>query len=381
MKTNRLYVLLLLLATYLFPWLSCDAKPLADETNRIRIGAIFSTTGIASPHNRPMLEMTKLAIEELNNKGGLLGKQIQLVILDNKSSPIGSSIAASRMLKENVSAVIGAHWSSHSLAIASILQSAEIPMITPGSTSPAVTRSKNYIFRACFIDSFQGKAMARFAYEVLGARKAVVVSNIDEDYSTTLASYFSYAFSSQGGSILKELSYRGTATDFSPLIDSILPMQPDVVYVPGYTRDSGLFIKQSKKMNLKTTFLGGDAWDEIENVAQEYVDGSFQSAPWHPQVPFPESRKMRELYFQKFGRQIQNMSSPLAYDTVMILAQAIKRANSTDPSAIREALTKTDYFGATGHIHFDKNGDPINKAAIIIRFQDSNRVFEKVVSP
>ncbi|BHH84894.1 branched-chain amino acid ABC transporter substrate-binding protein [Desulforhopalus sp. 52FAK] len=347
----------------------------------IRIGAVFSTTGIAAPHNRPMLEMTELAIEELNSKGGLLGRPLQLMVIDNNSSPIGSSIAANQLVKENVCAVIGAHWSSHSLAMASILQKAKIPMISPGSTNPEVTKERNYVFRACFIDSFQGRAMARFAYDELKARKAVVVTNIDEDYSTTLANYFSSSFMSMGGRIQKNMSYRGSATDFSSAIESIESMKPDVIYIPGYTRDSGLFIKQSRKMNLKTIFLGGDAWDEIENVAQDHINGNFQSAPWHPEVPFPESKKLQQLYQEKFGKPIQNMSSPLAYDAVMILAQAITKAGSAEPVKIRETLAETDHLGATGHIQFDHNGDPIDKATIIIEFQNSKRVFGKVVSP
>ncbi len=354
----------------------------ANNQEPIRIGAIFSESGIAAPHNHPLIEMTQLAIRELNDKGGLLGRPVQLIQYDNLSTPIGSAMAAQKAIEDNVTAVIGAHWSSHSLAMAPILQAAGIPMISPGSTNPEVTKGKNYIFRACFIDSFQGLAMAKFSFNELKSHTAVVVTNIDEDYSLNLALFFSRAFEKEGGRILAEISYRGNATDFSTKIDEIRYLKPDVIYIPGYTRDSGLFIKQAVNMGINTTFLGGDAWDEIEKYAQRAVDGSFQSAPWHPEVPFLKSELMKDSFFAVYGKDINNTSSPLAYDAVMILADAITWAGTSDRKAVRDALAETTNFhGATGKITFDSNGDPFNKNIIIIAYRGGKRIFEKAIIP
>lgn len=348
----------------------------------IKIGAIFSSSGIAAPHNQPLIDMVQLAVDDVNNRGGILGKEIQLFLFDNQSTPIGSAVAAKEAVNLGVSAVIGAHWSSHSLAIAPILEMAGIPMISPGSTNPEVTKGRRYIFRACFIDSFQGQAMAKFARSDLGAEKAVVVTNIDEDYSINLARYFSSSFDTAGGQILKEIGYRGNATDFSNNIKEAIQLKPDVIYLPGYTRDSGLFIRQAKKMGLDAIFLGGDAWDEIETYAGTAVNGSFQSAPWHPEVPFDSSRRMQALFKERHNTQVDNISSPLAYDAVMLLAEAIERAGNTDPAAIRDALAATGSFpGATGRISFDPNGDPLNKPIIIIEFKNNERIFTKAITP
>ena len=255
-------------------------------------------------------------------------------------------------------------------------------MISPGSTNPGVTKDKNYIFRACFLDSFQGVAMAKFARDELHAKSAVILTNIDEDYSIMLGQFFRKAFKEAGGQILSEISYRGDATDFSANIRELIRLKPAVVYLPGYTRDSGLCIKQAAKMGFSTTFLGGDAWDEIRKCAGSAINGSFQSTPWDPKVPFAESQKMKKLYYAAYGKEIENNSSPLAYDAVMILADAITRAGSIDRKAIREALASThDFPGATGSITFDENGDPLRKGIIIIQFQDGKQTFKKLIVP
>jgi branched-chain amino acid transport system substrate-binding protein len=354
----------------------------AIAAEQVKIGAVFSETGIAAIHNAPLIEMVKLAAEEINNEGGLLGNPVRLIMLDNKSTPIGSKLAAEEAVRLGVAAVIGAHWSSHSLVLAPILQKTGIPMISPGSTNPKVTQIGNYIFRVCFIDSFQGQAMARFAYANLGARKAVVLKNIDEEYSIKLAEYFMNAFKQIGGKVLLDGSYRGKAVDFSAVLEKTAKLAPDVVYVPGYTRDSGLLIKQAVSLGVKATFLGGDAWDEIYKYAGEAIDGSYHSAPWHPDVPFPSSIHLKKIYRNKYDMQIENMSAPLAYDAFMVLATAIKRAGTLNGDRLREAIAETRGFqAATGIISFDENGDPLDKEVIIIKLDKGRPVYYKGIKP
>ena len=372
------------LIVILFSILLSSAAPAASLRNAgpIRVAAIFSETGIAASHNAPLLAMTELAVLEINANGGLLGRPLELIRLDNESTPIGATMAARKAVDLAVVAVIGAHWSSHSLAMAPILQQAGIPMISPGSTNPEVTRTGDYIFRACFLDSFQGMAMARFARDELKARTAVVLRNIDEAYSIMLADFFLNAFQTRGGNILADLEYRGNAIDFSSSIARIRELAPDIVYLPGYTRDSGLLIKQARSMGLATVFLGGDAWDEIEQFAGDSIEGCYQSAPWHPEVPYRRSRELQRLYRQKFNAPITNLSAPLAYDAVNLLAEAVRAGNSADRASIRNQLAAIHSFeGATGTFTFDRNGDPEDKKVIIIRFQDGVRTFHKAVSP
>ena len=348
----------------------------------ILIAAIFAETGIAAPHNKPLIDMTRFTVDIINTRGGVLGRPLRLVLLDNASTPIGTNLAARKAVAMGATAVIGAHWSSHSLAMAPILDKAQIPMITPASTNPAVTVGHKFVFRVCFIDSFQGQAMANFALTSLAARRAAVISNIDEQYSVMLAQFFKESYSLQGGKVAYESGYRGNATDFSEIIDQLQATKVDIIYLPGYARDSGLFIKQARKAGINAIFLGGDAWDEIEEYAGDAVVGSYQSAAWHPHVPFKESLVLQRQFREAFGEPLKNPTSPLAYDAVMILAEAIRVANSIDCGKIRAALANLQGFqGATGTISFDSQGNPTGKEIVIVHFAKEGKIFTQTIAP
>ena len=348
----------------------------------VKVAAIFSLTGIAAAHNAPLVDVTRLAVDELNQNGGLLGHPVALTLLDNQSTPLGSKMAAEQAVQLGPIAVIGAHWSSHSLAMAPILQQAGIPMISPGSTNPQVTLVGDYIFRACFVDSFQGRAMANFAYNDLKARTAAVFRNIDETYSVTLADYFIKSFRNHGGEVIMDVAYRGKAVDFSDILKPAALRKAEVLYVPGYTRDSGLLIKQAVAMGIRATFLGGDAWDEIWKVAGTALEGSYQTAAWHPDVPLPRSIHLKEIFRRRFGSDIQNVSAPLAYDAVMLLADAVRRAGSLQKEKLRDALSRTVGFnGATGIISFNAQGDPSGKDVIILQWHQGKAEYVKSIKP
>ena len=350
----------------------------------VKIAAIFAETGIATSHNAPHIQMVKLAVEEINNQGGLLGRPAELIIIDNKSTPIGSTIAAKKAVQLRVPAVIGASWSSHSLQMASVLQQAEIPMITGSSTNPKITRIGNYIFRTCFIDSFQAKSMAEFAYIDLGARTAGVLEIINEEFSLTLAELFVSSFQQYDGKVILNESYENNAVDFSNILQKVKTLQPDVVYVPGYVRDSGLLIKQAVSLGIQRTFLGADGWagSLIYNYGGDALEGNYYSAHWHPEVNFPKSVHLQKSYKQKYGSEISNMNAPLTYDAVMLLADSIRRANSLDPKKIRDAIAETKGFqGATGNITLDEQGDPLNKPMVIMKLGKNAPMYYKTYQP
>ena len=356
--------------------------PKVRASESVRVAAIFSLTGIAAEHNAPLIPMIQLAVEQINKTGGLLGHPVELILLDNQSTAIGAVLAAEEAVRLDVLAVIGAHWSSHSLAMAPVVQKAGIPMISPGSTNPDVTRVGNYIFRACFVDSFQGKAMARFARDELQAHSAVILKNIDEAYSLMLAEFFSRAFTDIGGKVLLDAGYRGKAVDFSDLLQQVKDLNTDVLYIPGYTRDSGLIINQATALGLKVVYLGGDAWDDIFPFAGDAINGSFNSAPWHPGVPFPASGELKKVYFDRYHTEITNVSAPLAYDAVMLLRAAVETAHSLERSKVRDALAAIRNFpGATGMISFDEQGDPLGKEVIILKWEKGQPRYHATIHP
>jgi branched-chain amino acid transport system substrate-binding protein len=367
-----------------FIWLIGVVSFPAIAVEPVKIAAIFAETGIATSHNAPHIQMVKLAVEEINNQGGLLGRPVELIIIDNKSTPIGSTIAAKKAVQLQVPAVIGASWSSHSLQMAPVLQQAEIPMITGSSTNPKITRIGNYIFRTCFIDSFQAKSMAEFAYIDLGARTAGVLEIINEEFSLTLAELFVSSFQQYGGKVILNESYENNDVDFSNILQKVKTLKPDVVYVPGYVRDSGLLIKQAVSMGIQRTFLGADGWagSLIYNYGGDALEGNYYSAHWHPEVNFPQSVHLQKLYKQKYGSEISNMNAPLTYDAVMLLADSIRRANSLDPKKIRDATAETKGFqGATGTITLDEQGDPLNKPMVIMKLGKNAPMYYKTYKP
>ncbi len=373
----------ILLFTVFWCWIGVIGAVQVFPAETIKIAAIFAKSGDTSITDIYSYRGLHLAVEEINNHGGLLGRQVEIIEMDNSSTALGSKKAATKAVELDVSAVIGASWSSHSLAMAPVLQEAGIPMISPISTHPEVTLKGEYIFRVCFTDLFQGKVMAQFAYKDLNARTAVILTNINSDYSMGLAQFFKEAFLKNNGKVLWEEKYLEQTIDFTDVLKKIHSLEPDVVFVPSYPRDSGFLLKQAKKMGVQTLFLGGDGWNAtIYDFAAEAAEENYFSNHWHADAPFSKSKKLLKDYRQSYGGGSVIAKVPLAYDAVMILADAIQRAQSLERSKIRDALAATkDFQGATGTISFDLHGDPKNKDALILQFKRGTVVFVKFIKP
>lgn len=320
-----------------------------------------------------------LLAEDLNSSGGVLGRQVELVEFDNTSTSLGAKTAGIEALQANVVAVIGSSWSSNTKVIAEIFQKEGIPLVTPLATKPDVTEVGNYIFRVCYTDPFQGQVMAKFARVDLSAKTAVVLTNVDSSFSQSLSSEFSRSFEGLGGKILGSYDYLRLKTDFSSEIESIHKLKPDIVYLSGYVRDSTLIIIQCEKKDSQLQFLGGDGWNiGMYKYAGKEIDGNYYTTHWHPQNPNPISDKLLARYGNE---KIKGTRLVLAYDALMVLIDAIKRAQSADRDAIRDALAATENFpGASGDISFNVKGDPV-KPAVILRLENGSSSFVKAVTP
>jgi branched-chain amino acid transport system substrate-binding protein len=316
----------------------------------------------------------------------LLGKQIQILEFDNQGTTLGSKLAAQKAVEARVIGVIGAYWSSHSLAMASVFQEAHIPMISPYSTNPNVRLTGEYIFRACFTDSFQGAVMANFAFQDFNARSAIVVTQKADPFSKGLGQYFTAQFMQSGGEILWKGSYMRGATDFSEIIAQIARLKPDVIFASGYPRESAFIIRHARNLGVSTLFLGGDGWDiEMLEYGGEAVNESYYSDHWHRDSVLEKSRQFVEKFEQSpYSEQIETNAGglTLTYDAMHLFAAAVRRANSFDPAQIRAALAATkDFQGVTGRITFDQHGDPVNKSAVILKFEQGALVYVKTVEP
>jgi branched-chain amino acid transport system substrate-binding protein len=345
----------------------------------IRLAAILPLSGKADVYGQAALKGARIAVDEINAKGGVMKQKLVLVLYDNKSTPLNTKQAALTAVSQNVVGAVGAIWSTHSLVTASVLQHAGVPMISPGSTAPEVTRVGNFIFRTCYTDDFQGALMADFAYQDLNCRKSAIMTNISETYSQILARYFAEAFTRNGGQVVFKGAYKGSAVDFGDLLMQLKPLAPQVVFIPGYSQDAGLLIKQSNTMGIQTTFIGGDAWDpHIQDFAGPALEGSYFSSHWHSGVPYKRSRVFIELYQKSYGYEEISPFTPLAYDAVWLFVDAISRVDSLNKQKIRDALAAThNYPGATGNFTFNINGDPLKKGASILKFSKGQWHFYK----
>lgn len=353
------------------------------DAKTIEIAAIVAQSGKAEAYGRAVVQGAQLAINEINQGGGILKYRLKLIVLDNRSTALYSRKAALTAVDRKVLGVVGAVWSTHSLAAAPVLQNHRIPMISPGSTAPEVTQTGDFIFRTCYTDDFQGELLADFAYRAVGRRRAAVLINISETYSQILAQYFSTNFTANGGEVVYAAGYKGSAIDFYSMLNPLRHLKPDVVFIPGYSRDSGLIIKQARSMNIQAVFLGGDAWEmTVKDYAQDALQGSFFSTHWHPGAPYQRSKVFVTKYQAMFGEKPISAYAPLAYDAVWLFADAIIRAESVDRIKVRKALANTRKFsGATGKISFNANGDPMNKGASMLKFDNGHWHFFRSFEP
>jgi len=371
-------IITLALLSICFSLMVSHAKAFAET---IKIASIFAKTGVAAKNNALLFEGVRFAVSELSKQGGLLGKKLELYEYDNMSSSIGSKVAATKAVNEGVIGVIGASWSSHSLGMAPVLQKSGTVMISPTSTNPKVTRVGNYIFRACFIDPFQGKIMALFAQRELQAKTAAILKDVRSDYSMGLFQVFKENFIKNGGSILLELDYKQKQRDFRKQLTQIKEIGPDVLFIPGHD-DSGFIAKQAQNIGISAVPLGTDGWDNPNFLKKGGNDlqKAYFSTHWSMDVKSEKSQSFVKRYLQQSDTDKLSYE-PLAYDAVMLLADAIRRANSLDRGKIREALAQTENFeGVSGVITFDENGDP-SKSAVIMEIVDGAFRYYKSFQP
>lgn len=369
---NKLTVYLgCLLVTFVF------SAAFAEET--IDIAAIYALTGVAAEDNAASIQGVRYGIDAINQQGGILGKKINLLVFDNLSTPIGSSVAAKKAAAANVTAIIGAAWSSHSLAVARVAQARGIPMISNVSTNPEVTKIGDCIFRVCFIDEFQGNVMARFARQDLNAATAVIFTDVTSDYSIELARIFRENFEQSDGNVLFEIEYKHKQKTFDDQVQLVKQIDADVIFLSGHD-ESALIAKQAQDVGISSIPLGGDGWDSQAFWSKGGMElkRGYYCTHWSE---FTDSEHSRE--FVKKYKQAGNFeaATALGYDAVMVLADAIRRAGSTDRGKICEALAQTHSFeGVTGTITFNEHGDPL-KSAVIMQIMNGRPQYLKTLEP
>jgi branched-chain amino acid transport system substrate-binding protein len=359
-----------------------------EDTSIIKIGLVVPLTGDVKTFGESVKNACQLAVEETNNKGGVLGKKIKLVITDDKNDPTESSNAGSKLINQDrVKAIIGSVSSKCSIPLSEICQDASVVMITPTSTNPKVTvtedgKRKDYVFRACFIDPFQGAVAAKFALENLKAKKAAVLYDVGNDYVKGLAEFFKADFTKGGGKIEGYESYAKDDVDFSALLTKIKTKNPDVLFIPDYYNKVGLIAKQTRQLGIKAILLGGDGWDspDMVKIAGDAINGGYFTNHYSPDDPRPEVQEWVTKYQAKYGAKPDALGT-LGYDATLILLEAIRLAGTDKPAMVRDAMTKIkDFQCVSGNISFDENGNPL-KSAVILEYSGGTQKYVTTVNP
>ena len=351
--------------------------------NEILIGEYSSLTGTTATFGQSTHRGLMMAVDEINNAGGVLGKKIHLLTEDDQSKPEEAAMAVTKLIsRDGVKAILGEVSSSRSLAAAPICQASGIPMVSNASTNPEVTKKGDYIFRVCYIDPFQGEVMAKFAYNSLKLKRVAILKDVKNDYSIGLAQFFEETFTMLGGEVVATQAYSEGDTDFKAQLTALKAAGPAAVIVPGYYTEAALIVKQARELNMNMPFVGGDGWDsgKLTEIGGTAMNNSYFSTAYSADDPNPVVQNFVVRY-RKIYNDSPDAFAVLGYDAGRILFDAITRAKSTDGAAIRDALAATrDFQGVSGVITIDADRNA-RKPIVIIEVADGRMKYRETIQP
>ncbi|MCC5464005.1 ABC transporter substrate-binding protein [Pelosinus baikalensis] len=356
----------------------------------IKIGMVYELTGNTASYGTSAADGAKLAFKEINANGGVLGKQIKIVTADNKGEPSESANAMTKVItQDKVIAVTGFTVSSCGIAGSAVAEDNKIPLVAAATVNPRVTvdertgKVKDYTFRACFIDSFQGTVSANFALNSLKKSNSAIMIDNSSDYSKGLAQIFKDVFIKGGGRVVAEEAYLQKDQDFKSILTKIKAQNPEIIYLPGYYDDVGKIIKQARELGITVPILGGDAWDSprlVELGGPQALNNTYFTNFYSVQDTNPASQAFVEAYKKEYGQMPDSMAA-MGYDAVYLLVDAIKRANSVESAKIREALVATkDFKSVSGSMNLSSTHDAI-RGVVIIEMKDGKQVYKETIMP
>ena len=348
------------------PAASSEAPAAAPSGDSIKIGVLAPLTGEVSDYGIATSNGIKMAFEEINANGGILGQQVELVLMDEKGDPTEAVNAYNSMVSQGVVAVIGDVTSKPCQAVADVAVEDNMPMLTATGTAAGITLTGDNVFRTCYTDPFQGTIMATFAADNLGAKKVAILRNNSEEYSSGLTQAFKAQAAVKGIEIVSEEAYAGADIDFNVQINNLIAQSPEAIFVPDYYDKVALILDQVRAGGYEGPVLGGDGWDGVLNIISADKMSVTENTYFanHYADEDEKAAKFLSDYKAKFNLDGRSFSA-LGYDSAYIIAQAIENAGSTDSQAIINAMAAADYDGITGHITFDENGDPIKTVSVL----------------
>ena len=356
----------------------------ADAPAPIKIGQYASLTGKEASFGQASHRGVALAVDELNAHGGILGREVEFLVEDIQSKPGESATAVKKLIaRDEVVAVLGGNASTNSLEAAPVCQAAHVPMIAISSTNPKVTAMGSYIFRACFIDSFQGAVLAKFSHDTLHAKRVALLTSVSAPYSVGLSRVFRERFTAAGGEIVAEQKYTEGDKDFRAQLTAIKSLAPDAIAATGYYTEAALICRQARDLGLDLPIIGGDGWEapQLIYLGGAAVEGTYYSTHYSAESPAPEVQLFIKKFRARYDGETPDAVAALGYDAMMLLADAITRAGTTAGPRLRDALAATkDFPGVTGRTTIDAERNT-SKPAIIVTVKDGHVQFVAAVTP
>jgi branched-chain amino acid transport system substrate-binding protein len=354
-------------------------KKQAGESNEIVIGEYGSLSGSNAVFGQGTHNGIVLAVDEINAAGGLLGKPVRLVSEDDEGNQDEAVSVVKKLIdRDNVVAVLGEVASTRSLAGGGVCEQAGVPMISPSSTNPDVTKDRKYVFRVCFTDDFQGSVGAKFALKK-GWKRAAIFSSSNSDYSKKLSQFFKETFTAAGGQIVAEETYSDGDKEFKAQLTRMQSQNPDAVYLPGYYTEIDLILRQARSLGFTVPFFGGDGWDGV--TLDSTSEGCCFTNHYSPEDPRPSVQAFIAAYKAKYNGAIPDAFGITGYDAARVLFDAIKRSGSVHRDAVRDAIEQTkDFPGAGGSITIDRNHNA-KKPIVILEIHDGKTHLADTIQP
>jgi branched-chain amino acid transport system substrate-binding protein len=372
------------LLTFLFACAVAATTSSAATSDPIRIGHYASLTGKDAAFGVATRKGVLLAVEELNAKGGVLGRKLEYLVEDIQSKQGESSTAVKKLIsRDKVVAVIGANASANSLEAAPICQQAKIPMMAISSTSPEVTKKGDYIFRICFIDPFQGAVLAKFAHSSLKAKRVALLTSTNSPYSVGLSAVLRERFSALGGEVVAEQKFSEGDKDFRAQLTAIRAAKPDVIAATGFYTEAALICRQARSLGLDVPVIGGDGWEapQLTELGGKAVEGTYYSTYFSPDNKAPEVQSFVQRYQARWNNEKPEGVSALGYDAMYLIAAAMERTGTTENAKLRDAIAATkDFPGVTGHTTIDEHRNS-SKPAVMITVKNGRTEFFEAVKP
>ncbi len=353
-------------------------------TGDILVGEFGSMTGPEATFGVSTHNGILMAADEINAAGGVRGRKIRIISEDDQSKPEEAAVAVQKLISsDQVISVLGEVASSSSLAAAPICEGSSIPMISPSSTHPAVTQVGEFIFRMCFIDTYQGPVMATYLRQELGIETIALLTDNRSDYSRGLGDAFAKTFLELGGRIVARQSFSKGDSDFRPQLTAIKETRPQAVFVPGYYNDVGQIAIQARDLGITVPLVGGDGWEspKLLELGGKALEGCLYSNHYFVDDPAPAVQTFVRSYERRHGAKPDSLAA-LGYDSMRVLADAMRRANSFEPTAIREQLAKTsDFAGVTGRITLGPDRNPVGKKLVVLEVKNGALTLKKTLDP